>query len=52
MFVNATSAMSVPYYSQYIYQAIIKTAKPTADFMTVTSPLPTFYIFESRVSDG
>ena len=52
MFVNATSTVSVPYYSQYIYQSIIKTANPSADFMTITYPLPTFYIFESRVSDG
>lgn len=49
LLVNATSTVSVPYYSQYIYQSIIKTAKKEADFMTITSPLPTFHVFDSRV---
>ena len=52
MFVNATSAVSVPYYSQYIYQSIIATVAPGKQFQTITAPFPTFEIFESRAEDA
>ena len=45
MFVNATSAMSVPYFSQYIYQSILKTAKPEIEFNVSTVPFPIMYVF-------
>lgn len=53
LFVNATSSVSVPYFSQYIYQSIIATASPTGALLeTTTQPLPVFYVFKQRLSDG
>ena len=52
MFVNATSQQSVPYFSQYMYQSILKTYKPSIEFNVQTVPFPIFYVFESRVASG
>lgn len=48
MFLNTTSSQAVPYFSQFIYQAILQTVRPSIKFNTVTAPFPTFYVFEQR----
>ena len=52
MFVNATSESSVPFYSQYIYEAILKNVNSDIKFKTKTVPFPVFYFFESRAAVG
>jgi len=48
MFLNSTSSQAVPYFSQFIYQSILKTMQPDLKFNTKTAPFPTFYVFETR----
>ena len=45
MFVDITSSRVVPYFSQYIYQAILKTVNPNLILNTKVAPFPTYYVF-------
>ena len=48
MFLNSTSSQAVPYFSQFMYESILKTVDPTIKFKTTTAPFPVFYVFETR----
>ena len=52
MFVNATSQESVPYFSQYMYESVLKQVNPNIQFKVQTAPFPVFFVFESRVASG
>lgn len=42
----------MPYFSQYMYQSILKTVDDSIVFNVETVPFPIFYVFESRVASG
>lgn len=46
--------MSVPYFTQYMYQSILTTANTEKEivFNTETAPFPVFAVFETRVASG
>ena len=48
VFLNTTSSQVVPYFTQYLYSSILKTANPKINFNTVTAPFPEFYVFSIR----
>jgi hypothetical protein len=50
MFVNATSEVSVPYFSQYMYESIFTSVRSDIQFNVVTAPFPVFYVFKSKVA--
>ena len=48
MWVDTTSSRVVPYFSQYMYHAILQTVSPSIKFNTKVAPFPTFYVFTTR----
>lgn len=48
VFFNTTSSQVVPYFTQYLYESILKTANPNIKFNTVNAPFPEFYVFSIR----
>ena len=52
LFVNATSNESIPYFQQYIFDAILKTVDPEISLTTTTAPFPVFAVLRSREASG
>ena len=52
VYVNATSDQAVPYFAQYMYEAILANVNDGIKFKTKTSPFPLFHCFAEQVEVG